>query len=237
MKLLYKNKQIKRSNDSIVKRLMPSLIGIGVCVTSLLGTTFAWFSDTVSIATQSIESAYYSVNIQIKDGNTIVLPNNNGIYTLSKKGKGQGYKVSIISTGTASTGFCTINDNLITEQINQGQTFNFTLYPDKDNKEYTFTSIWGTPSEYSKISKIKNDDIVGTPLSENYVDEVNDNINNNLSIPSVESTNSQPEEVETIKPSEEPKVEEDNEIAESDSSDTEIDNSDIILDTTKEHSE
>ena len=243
MKLLYKNKQIKRNNDSIVKMIMPSLVGIGVCITCLLGTTFAWFTDNAYTSTQSIEFANYGLNIEI-EGEDNIVEGDDVTYILSQKREGQGYKVTITATGTASTGFCTINDNMITEQINQGETFTFILYPDEDNKEYTFTSIWGTPSEYSKISKIKNGDIVGTPLVENSMEEVNNNINNNtnnnLSIPNVgnvESTTSQPENVETITPSEEPEVEEDNEITESDSSDTGSNNSDIILDTTEETSE
>ena len=243
MKLLYKNKQIKRSDDNIVKMLMPSLLGIGVCVISLLGTTFAWFTDSVSTTTPGIVSATYGLNIKIK-GEEGIVEGDEVIYNLSQKEDGHGYEVTITATGTASTGFCTINDNMITEQINQGETFTFILYPDEDNKEYTFTSIWGTPLEYSKISKIKNGDIVGTPSAENSKEEVNNNINNNtnnnLSIPNVgnvESTTSQPENVETITPSEEPEVEEDNEITESDSSDTGSNNSDIILDTTEETSE
>ena len=236
MKLLYKNKQIKRSDDSIVKMLMPSLIGIGVCVTCLFGTTFAWFTDTASTSIQGIAFANYGLNIEIK-GEDGIVEGDDITYTLSQKEDGQGYEVFITATGTASTGFCIINDNMITEQINQGETFTFILYPDDDNKEYTFTSIWGTSSEYSKISKIKNGDIVGTPLSENYVEEVN----NNLEIPKVEGVEqntSQTEEIESITSSEEkPEVEEDNEITESDSSDTEINNSDIILDTTETSSE
>lgn len=232
----------------MVKILIPSLIGIGVCVICFLGTTYAWFTDNISIPIQSIQSADYSLKIVIKDGDSIV-NDNDGVYILSPKEQGKGYEVSITATGTAKKGFCIINGNMITPLIENNKILTLTLYPNSDNEKYIFTSMWGTHStlkdgDSSEYIKIENG-IIGTPLQQSDLREVN-----NIVIPNVEKveqSNPQPEKTETIIPSEEEivtpseevetitppeetmeeTIEEENKIMENNSSDTDNENYDI----------
>ena len=53
------------------RSLLASLLALVMCVTMLVGTTFAWFTDSASTAVNKIESGTLHVDIVDKDGNSL----------------------------------------------------------------------------------------------------------------------------------------------------------------------
>ena len=53
------------------RSLLASVLALVMCVTMLVGTTFAWFTDSASTAVNKIESGTLHVDIVDKDGNSL----------------------------------------------------------------------------------------------------------------------------------------------------------------------
>ncbi|QFK70025.1 hypothetical protein F7984_01465 [Pradoshia sp. D12] len=159
MKLLYKYKLVKESS-STVKMLMLSLLGIILCITCLMGTTWSWFNDNVTTSIQSIKAANYSITVDIQDREAL----EDGKYNLSEMIEGKGYMVTVKASGSASTGYFRISGPdgfapLYSTQLAPGEDITFTFYPSITG-EYSFESAWGT---YIGENTIKDSDIIGTP--------------------------------------------------------------------------
>ena len=60
-----------KSNKTVRKALWMSVLSIALCLTMLIGTTFAWFTDTASTAVNKIQSGTLKVDIQDKSGNSL----------------------------------------------------------------------------------------------------------------------------------------------------------------------
>ena len=61
-----------KSNKTVRKALWMSVLSIALCLTMLIGTTFAWFTDTASTAVNKIQSGTLKVDIVKKDGETSI---------------------------------------------------------------------------------------------------------------------------------------------------------------------
>ena len=59
------------SSKSTRRALISSALAILMCVVMLIGTTFAWFTDTASTAVNKIQSGKLDVDIVDKDGNSL----------------------------------------------------------------------------------------------------------------------------------------------------------------------
>ena len=56
------------SNTKTTKRaLLSSVIAMLVCITMLIGTTFAWFTDTASTAVTKIQAGNLDVALEMKE--------------------------------------------------------------------------------------------------------------------------------------------------------------------------
>ncbi len=120
----------KKDSDGFVSMLLPSVLGICICMVCLAGGTFAWFTATQDVSTQSIVAANYDIETTVMDGSTVLEPQN-GTYKLEADKE---YQVTLKATGTASTGYCIVKMN--------GEMFQPTVqFPTaKDgSKEITFT--------------------------------------------------------------------------------------------------
>ena len=51
------------------KALRGSLFALFLCIILLIGTTFAWFTDTASTGVNKIQSGNLDVDLQMKDAN------------------------------------------------------------------------------------------------------------------------------------------------------------------------
>ncbi|OCA80764.1 hypothetical protein [Bacillus sp. FJAT-27986] len=191
MKLLYKLKYIIESNN-LVKMLMPSLLGIIICITCLMGTTWSWFTDNVTTSIQSIKAASYNITVDVEDGEKL----EEGKYILSQKTEGNGYQVTVTANeayGSASTGYFRISGPegflpLYSTQLAPGEVMTFTFYPDQRG-EYYFESAWGTYSREKGITTINDSDIIGTPKqSEENMDDTEESADTEISNDAADST-------------------------------------------------
>ena len=55
----------KSTDENILRLLVPSLLGILLCMICLAGTTWAWFTASVQTQPQTIEAANYDIAVSI----------------------------------------------------------------------------------------------------------------------------------------------------------------------------
>ena len=131
--------------------MLPSILGIILCMVCLAGATWAWFSDSVQTGPQTITAANYGVNVEIsgagEDGVNVRVPAQpDGGYILNGNTL---YTIHLTASGTAQTGYCKIQtpqgESLYTDQISKDMPLTFTLIPEEDGR-YSFTAVWGTYS-------------------------------------------------------------------------------------------
>lgn len=157
-----KQKNTKVTDENILRLIMPSIIGILLCMTCLAGTSLAWFSSSIQTKPQTITAANYDMEVSIVgvDG-APVLPAADRNYSLIGNVM---YTVTLKAKGTAETGgYCavkTTSEEHYTSHMKLGDSLTFFLIPPAD-AIYTFTAVWGS---YSGISDITN----GTVLRENH---------------------------------------------------------------------
>ncbi len=122
----------EKHNDGLTSLLLPSFLGIMICAVCLAGGTFAWFTASQGVPTQTIVAAEYSVATTVTNAETVIEAQN-GAHVLEA---GKEYTVTLKATGTASTGYCVVKLN--------GEMFRPTVqFPTKDNteKEISFTLV------------------------------------------------------------------------------------------------
>ena len=59
------------SSKSTKRALLTSALALLMCVAMLIGTTFAWFTDTASTAVNKIQAGTLNVDIVDKNGNSL----------------------------------------------------------------------------------------------------------------------------------------------------------------------
>lgn len=157
--IIYTPKHEKTADYSILRLLMPSFVGIVICMVCLAGSTWAWFTASISTPPQTIAAANFDMDVWIVDADS--QPANEtaaGRYTLSAD---TAYTVTLTAKGSATEygGYCEISregaEPLYTCQLippDGKMTFVFT--PDT-TADYTFTAVWGicpsdTPSRTAR---------------------------------------------------------------------------------------
>lgn len=157
--LFYTSEHEKLTDENIVRQLLPSVIGIIICMVCMAGMSLAWFNANVQTGLQDIKTASYNISVSVKDltnGGTEV-NSNNGVYELKAQTQ---YEILLTAGGNASTGYCRmISDSVsgCSDAINNGDSLKFYLIPDNDGN-YTFESVWGS---YSGETVIKNNGTIG----------------------------------------------------------------------------
>lgn len=151
--ILYVPKHYKPTDENIRRLLVPSFLGIILCMICLAGTTWAWFTASVQTQPQTIAAANYDITVTVNDKPV------NGAISLTV---GESYKVTLTATGTANEfgGYCIVKGGekpLYTAQLLPGGTLSFTLIPEKDGT-YTFAAVWG---KHSGEADIKNGSTIG----------------------------------------------------------------------------
>lgn len=130
------NAEKKERKDGLVPLLLPSVLGICICMVCLCGMTWAWYTVSIEAPAQKITTAYFKVtvdSIRIKSNPTEegsadsetneenaisapsadsandaneIPPDNDGGYELEE---GKTYTVVLIATGTVkNSGYCLI---------------------------------------------------------------------------------------------------------------------------------
>lgn len=125
MKGLINSRSVDNRDDLADKTFIHSLT---VCVASILlclillsATTWAWFGDNISSASNSIQAGNCTVSVDVKNSGTNVEPqaNTDSAYTFIFGAEKQ-YTVTITSMGTAKSSYCILivdGKEYYTEQI------------------------------------------------------------------------------------------------------------------------
>ena len=142
------------------------------CIIGLCGSTWAWFSATVSNEVAPIEAATYEMTIKVEDATgTSVKANSDGTYDLLANVR---YTITLTGGGTATTGFGELvrqGTTLRTAQVATGESLTFLLTPNT-NQTITISSRWGiyngTPDieDGAKIGSFKKQATPGAAKSE-----------------------------------------------------------------------
>ena len=140
----------RSARDPVFAMLMPSVLGIFLCLLMLCGATWAWFSSTQVSETASIQAANYAITVTAKQGEESVALSD-GAFTAEADTE---YTVTLTASGTASTGFgeVTVGDKtLYTAQLAPGGSLTFKI------KLTTAATVkfgyqWGTYSGTANIA-------------------------------------------------------------------------------------
>jgi len=149
----------KLSDKAFARLALTSILGILVCIICLCSTTYAWFTGSVQVDSNTLKAAdecLLSVSVY-KDGteeaiinteNPITLECEEGTYTVTltlPKESASGYLVLTVDGQEYYSDYLQRNDNT-------DQTLTFTLNV-KAAKTVTFTARWGI---YSGDCHVKN---------------------------------------------------------------------------------
>ncbi len=140
--MFYNPKHSRPADDNILRLLLPSLIGIAICMVCLAGSTWAWYSASISTLPQTITAANYDLDISVTGADETPVEPTDGVYALAEGV----YTVLLEKAGDtgASTGYCVVKtgeETYYTAPVTAGNSLTFTI-----NKagNYTFTAVWGS---------------------------------------------------------------------------------------------
>lgn len=145
------NRKNKERGDSIVQLLIPSVLGICVCLVCICSMTWAWYSASVKTPTQKMNAAYYEVVVvsvvdNADESKNRILPADGG-YSLDG---GKTYTVTLSALGSVKEcgGYCLIerigaDGKEYTQSIKPGVTIDINFSP-SESGIYTFTGVWGS---------------------------------------------------------------------------------------------
>lgn len=73
-RIFYTPRHSKPTDENILRLLMPSVVGIFICMVCLAGSTWAWFSATVQTVPQTIEAASFDISAAVTDASGQPVP-------------------------------------------------------------------------------------------------------------------------------------------------------------------
>lgn len=159
--------------DGIAPLLMPSILGICICLVCVCGMTWAWYTASVETSAQKMTAAYYEVTVKTVIGEgSDVKPSSDGVYDLSANTT---YTITLQASGSVEEcgGYCLIecgDTQYYTQTFKPKQEITITLTPITGGA-YTFTGIWGSiPTEVDEADIIKANTGAAT---DNITDEPN----------------------------------------------------------------
>lgn len=164
----------KERKDGLVPLLLPSVLGICICVVCLCSMTWAWYTVSIEAPAQKITTSYFKVtvkSIKVESGpaeateDSADLDTNDASDIQPEKGGGYElkadttYTVVLEATGTVeNSGYCLIENvsnktKSYTDPFKPGEVVEIYFYP-VESGTYTFTGVWGNPPAESGGSLI-----------------------------------------------------------------------------------
>lgn len=141
------DREKKERKDSLVPLLLPSVLGIFICMICVCGMTWAWYSASIETPSQKLTAAYYEVTVvSVESSNNTVTPQNGG-YNLTQ---GNTYTIKLTADGSVKEcgGYCLIQNTaagvkVYTQTFKPGDSITVLFTPSADGR-YTFTGVWGS---------------------------------------------------------------------------------------------
>ncbi len=164
--------------DSIVPLLMPSILGICICLVCVCGMTWAWYTASVETPTQKMTAAYYEVAVESvtdEKTNVDVAPSASGSYSLSA---GITYIVKLKASGSVTEcgGYCLIecgDTKYYTQTFKPGESITIDFTPEAAGA-YTFTGVWGSHPSAVTAEEIIN--AAAEDTGKNAADEIDSSV-------------------------------------------------------------
>lgn len=143
------DKKKKERKDSLVPLLLPSVLGIFICMVCVCGMTWAWYTASVETPAQKLTAANYEVTVDsVTDANGGTVYPVDGKYSLDKGTPY--YTVTLTASGTIDKcgGYCLIENTsagikVYTQTFKPGDTITVEFTPSASGY-YTFTGVWGS---------------------------------------------------------------------------------------------
>jgi len=160
-KLLKFRVQEKPTDENIMRLVLPSVLGIILCMVCLCGTTWAWFSGVMATGTATVQAARYTVEAEVEGAAAGKIEQNaDGSYALLAEDI---YTVRLTVGGTAehTAGYCKVTlagEDYYTGPMRQGDALSFTV--SNTGGSLSVLGLWGTYS--GEVTLKDGDAIVGT---------------------------------------------------------------------------
>ena len=194
--IFYNGKHLQSSDRKYMQNAVPLFLGMLICMSCLAGGTWAWFSANQTAPVQLIQSAEYSVAVEVNETSTdtrigMTVDENVASCTLTTN---RSYSVTLTPDGTATKGYCLITDGekvYTTGQLlvdttfvftyNNGLVGDFTTAQDFDvlinntsDRNFAIAWYWGEyPNTLSQKTfsmeepiQIENGSVIGQPIAQ-----------------------------------------------------------------------
>lgn len=194
--IFYKGKHLRSSDRKYMRNAIPLFLGMLICMSCLAGGTWAWFTANQTAPVQLIQSAEYSVAVEVKDASTetmigVSVEENVASCTLTTN---RSYSVTLTPNGTATKGYCLITDGnnvYRTGQLSVGEPFEFSynngvvgefetaeeydeLINNTSDRNFAIAWYWGEyPNTLSQMTfsmeepiLLENGSVIGQPIAE-----------------------------------------------------------------------
>lgn len=191
-----KGKPSRSSDRKYMRNIVPLFLGMLICISCLAGVTWAWFTANSTASVQRIQSAEYSVAVEVNEASTdtpieVNVEDNVASCTLTPN---TSYSVTLTPDGTATKGYCLITDGdkvYTTGQLLVDTTFTFTYNNGLENKfesaqeydklidntsdrNFAIAWYWGEyPNTLSQMTfsmeepiLLENGSVIGQPIAE-----------------------------------------------------------------------
>ena len=160
-KFIFRRKPSEKKEQSLLRLLLPSVLGFALCFVCLAATTWAWFVVSVTSNSNTIQTASFEVEVAVFDSNGDLVPaNTDGSYTVSAGGT---YTVALQKTGNAEKVYFLIKDG-DTEYYTgnlAGGDVQYLFERAFTNTNVTITPKWGEAPNVDQDKRIE----IGSPLA------------------------------------------------------------------------
>lgn len=146
-RFFHKSGKEKPEKDGLACSLTPAVLCIVLCMVSLCGVTFAWYSASSGSTTEQIQTASYDITATVAETGGGELTLADGVYNLSA-GKTYRFVLEQKAATTASTGYCVITltdangDTVLYADPVQKSAFTFTVTV-KEDLTVSLSAVWG----------------------------------------------------------------------------------------------
>lgn len=153
------NKNDKLTEKAFFNLILTSVLGILICMTCLVSTTWAWFSDDITSSENTIKAANFDLSFSVSQNDTKIEPTDTDENTYSLL-EGT-YSVTVQqTTADSTTGYCIITTSngggyYLNVTSPSPITFDFNI-PTESSTEITvtFTPHWGKYSASGTYTQI-----------------------------------------------------------------------------------
>lgn len=171
----YRSRRKKRGGGNLLRLMLPSLLGLVLCMVCLAGTTLAWFSVASTAGVADMHSGTFTLRLSVPDvdGFPKDITSDNDYEVEVEFSENESYQITLTNTGSAKRqgGYCEIIvDETRYRTATFQDAFTFTLQTGASETagdgelgtgevvKVTFMAKWGNPSLVGTFSLLSGDE-------------------------------------------------------------------------------